>query len=41
MLHLNVLAREDSFWKICRRKTKWLLLALPGPELALLFVTGQ
>ena len=41
MLHLIVPAREDIFWKICLRKTKWLLLALLARELVMLFATGQ
>jgi hypothetical protein len=41
MLHLNVPARDEAYWKIRLRKLKWLMLALLAPELVMLFATGQ
>lgn len=41
MLHLNVPARDEAYWKIHLRKLKWLMLALLAPELVMLFATGQ
>lgn len=41
MLHLNVPAKEDTFWTLFFRRMRWLVLALLAPELLMLFASGQ
>ena len=41
MLHLNVPAKDDGFWCIFARKSRWLVLGLLTPELVLLSACGQ
>ena len=41
MLHLNVPAEKDGYWRILARKTKWFTMAMLAPELMMLFAGGQ
>ena len=41
MLHLNVPAPTDGFWKIFWRKARWLLLGILAPEVPMLIACGQ
>lgn len=41
MLHLNIPAEDDGYWRIFGRKARWLLLGLLAPEVLLLSACGQ
>jgi hypothetical protein len=41
VLCLNVPAQEDGFWVQVRRKAKWSLIAVFGPEILVSFACGQ
>ncbi|KIN08195.1 hypothetical protein OIDMADRAFT_100062 [Oidiodendron maius Zn] len=41
VLCLNVPAKEDGFWIQMRRKAKWSLVAVFGPEILVSFACGQ
>lgn len=41
MLHLNLPAPKDGYWKIFWRKTRWLVLGVLAPEVPMLFACGQ
>lgn len=41
VLHLNIKARDETYWHQFRRKLRWMLQAIIGPELVLGFATGQ
>ena len=41
MLHLNVPARTDGWWRLFFRKCWWLFLAIAAPELVMLFAGSQ
>ena len=41
VLALNVPARDDGFWVQMRRKTRWSLIAIFGPEILVSFAIGQ
>src|SRR5277367_3007849 len=41
VLCLNVPARDDSFWVQIRRKAKWSLIVVFGPEILVSFAIGQ
>lgn len=41
MLHLNIPAMTDNFWRLFLRRARWLMLALLSPELVMLFACGQ
>ncbi|KAG8533767.1 uncharacterized protein KY384_001508 [Bacidia gigantensis] len=40
-LHLNVPAPKEKYWQQCRRKFRWMLQAIMGPEFVVAFATGQ
>lgn len=41
VLHLNIKARHETYWHQFRRKLRWMLQAIIGPEFVLAFATGQ
>src|SRR5277367_1176358 len=41
VLCLNVPARDDGFWVQIRRKARWSLIAVFGPEFLVSFAIGQ
>ncbi|KAL9116693.1 MAG: hypothetical protein Q9187_006782 [Circinaria calcarea] len=41
MLHLNLPAPKDGRWTIFWRRTRWLLLGIPAPELLMTFAFAQ
>ena len=41
MLHLNVLAKDDSTWTVLLTRTRWLVIAVLAPELSMLLVSRQ
>lgn len=41
VLHLNIKSRSENYWHQFRRKLRWMLQAIVGPELVLAFATGQ
>jgi hypothetical protein len=41
VLCLNVPARDDGFWVQVRRKARWSLIAVFGPEILVSFASGQ
>lgn len=41
VLCLNVPAKDDSFWVQMRRKARWSLIAVFGPEILVSFASGQ
>ena len=41
MLHLNLPAPNDNSWTIFWRRTRWLLLGIPAPELLMTFAFAQ
>jgi hypothetical protein len=41
VLSLNLPSRDDGFWVQMRRKTRWALIAIFGPEILVSFAIGQ